>query len=199
MMLWALPVWARPLDLSTEAAWELRLANGECYRIAQRFGFDLAADGEPYATGSSDPMAGNETTLPGGAQFTEILLEGRPDFAPAERPSASVLDWSVLSPEVWTETRRGRLLCIRSIRPGTMLLREGERIGKLGESLDSWQARLGQPYARLSQVSQELRLYRATMADIGLQVEGEKVVALILMEPGQLRTQLLRRGDYREI
>lgn len=151
ILLSALPIWGVPLDLSTEAPWELRLENGERYQVGQRLFTSFYTDGDPVATGSSSPMAGN-TTDSSSREFSEI--------------------------------------------PGP-----NETLDRLGGSLEFWQGRLGKAYCQLCNdaLRHTLYLYRATMADIGLQVEDGDVVGLILMEPGQLRTHFLRRDDYREI
>ena len=88
---------------------------------------------------------------------------------------------------------------IRTTRLGSELWREEEVIGQLGGSLNSWEEQLGGAYCRLRNSKHVVHLYRSTMVDIGLQLENDLVVAVILMEPGQLRTHLLRRGDYQEL
>lgn len=200
ILLWVVPVWGEPLDLSTEASWELRLENGESYRVGQR----MVTDGGPITTIPADPMAGNVNSVFQGATILGAAYPGETfresylrslatQSAHVAALPASCLAWPEgSSQDVWPGVRQGRLVWMRTSRPGSDILLEHAVVGRLGDSLVSWEERLGQPYARF-------HLYRATMADIGLQVEAGKVVAMILMEPGQLRTHLLRRGDYREI
>lgn len=176
LILWLLLAgWA--CEESLDGSWQLRLPAGQTFEVGQ----ETAA--ERYTLG--DHLDADSITQP---HFRKPLSE-------------SILDRpDVVMDELQAGAQRGHLVWVRSGKPGAQLLHDGQVVARVGESLESWQSRLGAPFLRLGHVSNghSISLFRAPMADIGVEESEQRVVRVILMEPGQLRTHLLRQGLFRE-
>lgn len=76
------------------------------------------------------------------------------------------------------------------------LLRNNVVVGNTGADLAAWEAKLGLPraiYVNPGKMAQ-IHYYRASLADIGLMVAGDKVHSVMLVEPGYLLPALERTG-----
>lgn len=76
------------------------------------------------------------------------------------------------------------------------VLRRGQVVGKVGDSLEKWQAQVGEPrkiYKNPQKVG-VIFYYRASLADLGLMVAEGAVLSVMLVEPGYLEQALVRSG-----
>ena len=76
------------------------------------------------------------------------------------------------------------------------MLRNGQVVGRVGESLEQWQSQVGEPltvFANPQKVGL-IYYYRASLLDLGLMVAEGKVLSIMFVEPGYLRSALERSG-----
>lgn len=76
------------------------------------------------------------------------------------------------------------------------MLRNGKVIGRVGESLEQWQTQVGDPLTIFvnPQKVGVIYYYRASLVDLGLMTSEGKVLSVMLVEPGYLRSALERSG-----
>lgn len=84
--------------------------------------------------------------------------------------------------------RAGKITAIHSRQPWAELRCDGQAVGRLGEPVREWEARLGTPTAVFSQP--QVLFYQRALVDIGLFVNAGVVDKIVLAEPGQLRPLL---------
>lgn len=179
------------VDLSTVGACELRLGRFDRYVVG-----DLYAD-HPMEGG--DPISGYSNTYASGEWYPLAALPGEDLLAYLERSFRSS-DCEVIEPDsqiaggLW----RGRVVWLRSAANETSLCLDGLEVGQVNSPRARWP--LKNPFARFRdrQTNLEIQLFRSSMFEIGLEISGEKVVAVYLAEPGRLRVNLQRLPRYRQ-
>lgn len=162
------------VDLTVEADWKLVASSEQSYEVGEML------REVRYELGDH-----RDLKLEIGAdRSTPMLRRGKPELC---------------QEGIWTGVQRGRLIWVGSRHPDSELQFGGERIAGLSDSPAFWKARLGAPQVRLQRLdcNAQVHIFRATMADIGLETQDDQITGLILMEPGQLKTELLRLGNFR--
>lgn len=76
------------------------------------------------------------------------------------------------------------------------MLRNGQVVGRVGESLEQWQTQVGEPLTIFVNPQKKgvIYYYRASLLDLGLMVAEGKVLSVMFVEPGYLRSALERSG-----
>ena len=76
------------------------------------------------------------------------------------------------------------------------MLRNGQVVGKVGQNWEEWRAQVGEPQTIFINPEKKGLIYyfRASLVDLGLMVADGKVLSVMFMEPGYLRSALERSG-----
>jgi hypothetical protein len=92
--------------------------------------------------------------------------------------------------------RNGRAVNLTVLQGQWEMLRNGQPVGRVGQSLAEWQVQVGDPLLIFVHPEKKgvLYYYRASLADIGLMVAEGKVLSIMFVEPGYLRSALERSG-----
>lgn len=179
------------VNLEAPGAWELR-AGDECYSVGEVFADHRYQRGDPGSGGSLLMETGEWRPLESrpGEDLKSYLERSYED----EDSSLMEAEYGVTG-GLW----RGHIVWLRTDAASTRLWHGEHLIGSPNSSRQRWP--LGKPFARFldRQSRKELQLFRSSMCEIGLEVLGDKVVALYLMEPGRLRVNLQRLPRYREV
>ncbi|MFN8607584.1 MAG: hypothetical protein U0931_08630 [Vulcanimicrobiota bacterium] len=92
--------------------------------------------------------------------------------------------------------RNGRAVNLTVLQGAWEMLRDGQVVGRVGQSLAEWQVQVGDPlmiFVNPQKVG-VIYYYRASLADVGLMVAEGKVLSVMFVEPGYLRSALERSG-----
>lgn len=148
-------------------------------------------------------LPGQVTYIPGSLRFLpryalgdheqNILRPGYPEsrgFLELVRPDRH---------DVWVGEQDGRLVWAGCRRDATELCMDGRCVARVGETVRRCLARFGAPAVRFEGPNSQLLMYRSVMADFALEIQADRVTALMVMEPGALRTQLRSLSGYREL
>ena len=168
VLLCAATVSADPMDTSANTHWEL-VTECEGYSLGQERTI------EPIVA----PVirtAFQAPTEPTGGEW----LWGQSTWFPSPKPKPRV---APLKDPVLTG-RAGRVTSIHSRQPWAELRCDGQAVGRLGETVGEWEARMGRPTDLLS--DSEVLFYQRALVDIGLFVKAGVVEKIVLAEPGQL-------------
>lgn len=76
------------------------------------------------------------------------------------------------------------------------VLRNGQVVGRLNQPLIEWKAQLGEPLLVFVNPEKKgvIHYYRGALIDMGLLVAEDKVLSVMFVEPGYLRSALERSG-----
>lgn len=76
------------------------------------------------------------------------------------------------------------------------VLRDGQVVGRVNQPLAEWKAQVGEPLAVFGnpQKQGQVHYYRGSLIDMGLMVADDKVLSVMFVEPGYLRSALERSG-----
>ena len=173
ILLWATTAGADPMDVSANTHWEL-VTEGERYSLGQERSI------EPIVSAAIRIALEDPKELTGGE-----WLWGETTWFPSPKPKPRVVPR--LRDPVLTG-REGRVTSIHSREPWAELRCDGQAIGRLGEAVREWEARMGAPADVLS--DPQVLLYQRALVDIGLFVKAGVVEKIVLAEPGQLRPLL---------
>ena len=163
---------ADPMDASANTHWEL-VTEGERYALGQERSID------PIVAPTIRTAFESPTELTGGE-----WLWGVTTWFPSPKPRPRV---APLKDPVLTG-RAGRVTSIHSRQPWAELRCDGQAVGRLGETVGEWEARMGAPTDVIS--NSEVLFYQRALVDIGLFVKAGVVEKIVLAEPGQLRPLL---------
>jgi len=92
--------------------------------------------------------------------------------------------------------RNHRAVNLTVLKGNWEMLRDGQLVGKVGQPLSEWQVQVGEPlriYVNPEKIGQ-IYYYRASLLDLGLMVAEGRVLSLMFVEPGYLRSALERTG-----
>lgn len=92
--------------------------------------------------------------------------------------------------------RNGRAVNLTVLQGQWDVLRNGQLVGHVGQSLAEWQTQVGEPLAIFVNPEKKgvIYYYRASLAEIGLMVAEGRVLSVMFVEPGYLRSALERSG-----
>lgn len=92
--------------------------------------------------------------------------------------------------------REGRAVNLTVLKGQWEILRRGQVIGKVGDSLEKWLAQVGEPRKIFKNPEKVgvIYYYRASLVDLGLLVAEGAVLSVMMVEPGYLEQALLRSG-----
>lgn len=92
--------------------------------------------------------------------------------------------------------RNQRAVNLTVLKGNWEVLRNGQVVGRVNQPLGEWQAQLGQPLMVFvnPQKAGVIHYYRGSLIDMGLMVAEEKVLSVMFVEPGYLRSALERSG-----
>ena len=76
------------------------------------------------------------------------------------------------------------------------VLRDGQVVGRINQPLAEWKVQVGEPLAVFvnAQKKGQVHYYRGSLIDMGLMVADDKVLSVMFVEPGYLRSALERSG-----
>jgi len=168
---------AHPMDATANTHWEL-VTEGQSYSIGQERPGQILAD--PVSNRRSEIRVEAPSELTGGE-----WLWGETSWFPSPKPRARPT--VALQDPVLTGSGT-RVTSIHSRQPWAELRCDGQSLGRLGDPVREWEARMGAPTSVLSQP--EVWYYQRALVDIGLFVKEGVVEKIVLAEPGQLRPLL---------
>ena len=92
--------------------------------------------------------------------------------------------------------RNQRAVNLTSLRGNWEVLRDGQVVGRVGQTLSEWQSVLGEPLSVYGHTEKAgvIYYYRASLLDLGLMVANGQVLSAMFVEPGYLRSALERSG-----
>ena len=92
--------------------------------------------------------------------------------------------------------RNNRAVNLTVLKGDWAMLRDGKVIGKVGQTWEAWRTQVGDPLTIFvnPQKVGVIYFYRASLLDLGLMVAEGKVLSVMFMEPGYMRSALERSG-----
>ena len=92
--------------------------------------------------------------------------------------------------------RNNRAVNLTVLKGEWDVLRNGQVIGRVNQPLTEWQAQLGDPLLIFVNPEKKgiVHYYRGSLIDLGLMVAEDKVLSVMFVEPGYLRSALERSG-----
>jgi len=92
--------------------------------------------------------------------------------------------------------RNQRAVNLTVLKGNWEILRDGQVVGRVGQTLADWQTVVGEPLAVYVHAQKKgvIYYYRASLLDLGLMVANGQVLSVMFVEPGYLRSALERSG-----
>lgn len=92
--------------------------------------------------------------------------------------------------------RNNRAVNLTVMKGDWEMLRDGKVVGTIGQSWEQWHSQVGDPVSIFvnPQKVGVIYYFRASLLDLGLMIAEERVLSVMFVEPGYLRSALERSG-----